>query len=83
MSGLEASVIMGWVQDSHQLMLLAEEATVESDYQVTTGEDIEALMFREVLCRVCSSAKLVYLPVVTSSKCPINPIINPYPMSSY
>jgi hypothetical protein len=36
-----------------------------------------------VIGRVCRSAELLQLPVVTTYKCPINPVINPNPVSSH
>jgi hypothetical protein len=47
---------------------------VGSRYLATPGEDSDALMFRAVICKVCRSVKLLWLPVFTSYKCSINPL---------
>jgi hypothetical protein len=52
---------------------------VESRYQVTTDEDIASAVVRSV--RQIVGALPLF--VVTSFKLSINPIINPYPVSSH
>jgi hypothetical protein len=53
--------------------------------QAKTSEGIGAFLCVAVamMCRVWSSVKLVQLYVVTGYKSPINPIINPNPVTSH
>jgi hypothetical protein len=54
-------------------------STVGNCYLAMPSKDIEDF----TCAAVCRSMKLLQLPVVTSYKCSINPIINPNPKSSH
>lgn len=54
-----------------------------SCYLAMPSEDTKALMFAVVICKVWKLVIVLQRFVVTSHKSPVNPIINPTPMSSH
>jgi hypothetical protein len=73
---------VGWQPDGNDVSP-AEEDIVRIGYQATASEDTKDLVRAVVNCSVCEFVKASKVYVVTTYKCPTNPITNPNPVSNH
>jgi hypothetical protein len=56
---------------------------VELCYQAMASQDIEDLVCAVVICRAWNLVRGLKVHVVKIYKCSVNPVTNPYPVSSH